>query len=540
MTTTPSAGLSATFQKLAETANEAALPLLVAALDATERGIQNQAFRALLARGGDLAAGAVIGRWNTLSCHWRSEAAERPEWLHSAVREALVGKDEFAHRRACAAAIAGRDYDLAQSLISFVEKRETPFGERSAATLVNLLERLSEEIAAPRDYRNRRDPLLARAHILGCLERAVGSARPEGLRELLEALAIIAPRDNPALLQILQNPGDRGFAPLCELLVHSPRRAIRRLLLGFLDDPFAPLSALQCAARRRDLAFFRGFCRRVGPEPPPAVKYNLKRLEALPALDGRLDLLAALNNTEQQGALQIALLAGVPRPQTFDVLVQLLKVGAPSARRAAAVALATFRGPEANAAAVDASRDPDPAVRAAVLPQLRERAIPGTLNRLVELLESKLAVERNAARECLAEFVFAKFLAAYDMLDDDNRLVHGQLVRKVDPSHLAGLQEELEAPSRSRRRRALEMTVFLGAAQALETTIAALLQDEDQYIRLEAVRVLADCHTPLSRAALAEAACDHSALVKEAAAAALAEQGAEPVAAALAAAAPLS
>ena len=159
----------------------------------------------------------------------------------------------------------------------------------------------------------------------------------------------------------------------------------------------------------------------------------------------------------------------------------------------------------------------DPAIQAAVVPQLRQRGIPGALSRLVEQLDSPHELVRQAARKALAEFSAERFLAAYDLLDDEVRHTTGALVRKIDPAALTTLTEELKSPSRTRRLRALGAANAAQVIVELEPRVLKLLTDNDHIVRTEAARVLAACDTPTSRRALREALLDRSVTVQEAA-----------------------
>ena len=159
----------------------------------------------------------------------------------------------------------------------------------------------------------------------------------------------------------------------------------------------------------------------------------------------------------------------------------------------------------------------DAAIQAAVVPQLRQRGIPGALSRLVEQLDSPHEIVRQAARKALGEFSTERFLAAYDLLDDDVRRTTGALVRKIDPTVITTLNEELKSPSRTRRLRALGAASAARMTVELEPRVLKLLADEDHVVRTEAARALSACDTPTSRQALREALLDRSVTVQEAA-----------------------
>src|SRR5262249_55959844 len=80
---------------------------------------------------------------------------------------------------------------------------------------------------------------------------------------------------------------------------------------------------------------------------------------------------------------------------------------------------------------------------------------------------------------------------------------------------------ELDAPTRSRRKRALQIVLTLDAVAELHDSIAALLNDDDQFLRIEAIRVLATVDSPSTRQVLRDAMVDPHPLVQEAAESAL-------------------
>ena len=160
-------------------------------------------------------------------------------------------------------------------------------------------------------------------------------------------------------------------------------------------------------------------------------------------------------------------------------------------------------------------------MQAEILPQLRQRGIPGAVGKLIELLDSPHVVVRTAARESLAEFSFKRFVAAYDMLEDEVRLSTGEMVAKVDADAVPLLLEELRSPARSRRLRALSMAASMGVTDRVEYDLHERLLDEDHLVRAETARVLIHCDSPDTHEVLREALTDTSLIVREAAEASL-------------------
>jgi HEAT repeat protein len=517
--------LDDTLRVLATTSNEASVPVLLAALDNAEAQIRDGVFPVLLQRRSMDAENEILRRWPEMGEHWKQLVVRREGWLTPAVRRALLGADPSQAALGCAVGAQLGDYEIIPLLVSVVCDKKPGISDQAAATLFVLAERLAEEVNSPRDYRNRKDPQLQLAHVLGSLEKGVQTFDQHQRRELVEALLILASRDNAVVSRILQEPTERAFAPMMDLLTHSPRPCIMRLLLSYLDDPFAPLPALHALGRRRDITWLRQFCRKIGDEPSVVIRNNLKRIENIPWLKAHRFLLDALHESEQPGAVRLITLSGVPRQDALEALAHMLSSGKPPGRRAASVALAEFRGAEANSIVQLALEDQDPVVRANLATQLRMRGTPGSMNRLMAMLDSPHEVERQAARKAMEEFTFASYVGSYDYLDEETRTKTGQLVRRIDEKAVSLLREELYSTSRPRRRRGLEMALHMGLVAQVQDAVAALARDEDQYIRLEAVRILGICPTAVSGQVLREALTDSRVLVQEAA-----EQGLQDLA----------
>jgi hypothetical protein len=277
-----SSGLAATFDLLATTPNQAAVPVLVAALDAPRQELRDQALDALLRRRSPPAELEILSRWKSLTQRWKTRVADCFGWLSGAIRQSLLHGDSEHYQCACQAAIDTRDYDQIPLLVAAAENKSHPHSPLATATVLELAELLAEELNGPRDYRIRRDPALQRQHVLGSLERTAGQFSQHGRRELIEAFVLLADRENASLKAILQSPNDRSFAPLIEVLVQSSRPAAMRLLLSCLDDAHAPLAALHALALRRDVSFLRHLVRKIGAEPARIVSMNLKRIESIP------------------------------------------------------------------------------------------------------------------------------------------------------------------------------------------------------------------------------------------------------------------
>ena len=73
--------------------------------------------------------------------------------------------------------------------------------------------------------------------------------------------------------------------------------------------------------------------------------------------------------------------------------------------------------------------------------QLRDRGIPGAISQLIQLLDSRHEVVRQAAQSCLTEFNFSRYITVFDLMDDKIRRSTGLLVMRIDPQATSELAE---------------------------------------------------------------------------------------------------
>jgi len=521
--------LHKTFDLLARSANAAATPVLVAALDSPHAPIADGALRAIFNhRHGD-GTREVIRRWHLLDEAARGFVADHQTPLAGALRDTLLEHDDRTCANACELVLTYHHWDLLPVLVNVAEDSSHPQAQRAAATLLDLVQRFYDELAAGRDYSDRRDPQLVRRHLVATLELAVERFAAHRCRQVVEAFLLLVGRDNSTLKRILHDPHHGTFLVVVDLLSHSPRPGVMRLVLGFLEDREAPSSALSVLAHRSDAAFVRHLLAKVGAEPSAFARANLRRMDNILWARSGHAVLDALDEAGQQAAVNMVIASGMRRLAAFELVHWLLTGGNVGGRRAAATALAEFQGAEANELTLRAVRDTDPQVQATAVGQLRFRGIPGALTILLEKIDSPHEEVRQAARANLAEFSFDRYLAAFDLLDDEVRVSTGRLVCKIDQVVLPRLTEELAARGRTRRIRALQVVQAIDAVAELEGPVIERLADDDHLVRVEAARALAACDSQQTRSALAALADDRSVAVQEAAAMSLAALDGEPV-----------
>jgi HEAT repeat protein len=516
-------GIAATNACLAATANEAADAVIHAALQSPRTAVRNSALQVAVERLSPLCLRWLIEHLHECNDSLRKRIMAQRDIFTTAVREAILSGDDQVCQNGCEAVAWLQIYDLLPTLLNATEDKTNPRQPIIAAALLKMVELFYEELAGPRDYTKRRDPQRLRDYYLSMLEHSLQRYAKHQSAEILEAFLLLVPRDNSLLKQILNEPRHPAYLATTEMLTHSTRGGVMRLVLSFLDDPHAPSSSITLLAYRTDYKFLEYLLKKIGYEPTSIVAANLKRIETIAWLQKDLSLLSRFDESCQHAVAVMALRSGLPRKTSFRVLEWLLLHGKAAGRRAAAKMLNEFQGTEANALVLQALADPDPLVQSALIAQLRPRGIPGAMTRLMDYLHSPHEAVLQAARESLSEFSFKKYLGIHDMLEPDVRRSTGELVLKVDPQALTELMNEYKAPSRTRRIRAMAITQTLDIVYAMEESLIELLSNDDHVVRAEAVRLLSQCDTETARQGLEQALMDRSVTVQDAARAGLQE-----------------
>jgi hypothetical protein len=510
-------GLSTTFQILSKTENESAVRVLLPALDSPHPTIQDGALAALLTRHNTAAQTEILRRTASLSQRWKYIIQAQSGRLTGAMRDAVLGHDEELAQKACTAAVMFSNFDLIPTLLTALESPSQPKVEMASATLMKLIEQFCGELSRGEEGGGRSDLQWIHKHVLTCLETSMQRFGRHKRREVVEAFLHLTDSDNVVLNEILENPHHVLYLVFTDTMSKSSHSGITSLLLNYLDKPQIPSSVMSIMANRCDVNFIREFLCKVGPEPSPAVCQNLKRMVIITWLRNIKGIVNSLSEEAQHSLVVLVTASGISREQIFTVIEYILLNGKPAGRREAVRALAAFNGSNANALALKALNDTDFQVQANVIMQLRHRGIPGIMQKLVEKLDSPHHAVRQAAREALSEFSFAKFLGSYETLDENSRKSTAELVKKVDQQAIPLLCEEIRSPARSKRLRGLEIVRLMNVAGQVEESLLQVLNDEDHIVRAEAATTLGKCRSPAARQALNEALHDKSLAVREAA-----------------------
>jgi HEAT repeat protein len=522
-------GLQKTWNVLTQTRNRAAVPTLLAALESQAAEIRTGGIRACVHRKDPSGHAELVRRYSTLSEEEQALVSElqrdMPHRMASALRAAVLGGDAVTCENACRIILSCHDYEQFPALVRAAENRRHRHAAQVNSAMLQLANRLRSDLVehAAVLHHGSRGPAFLHRQAVSALERAVSSYQQHQRLEIVEAFLLVAPADNDLLRRILDDVHHPCHQPAVSSLLGSKVPAMMEQLGALLHDPSVPKIALEIIARRADKRFLESLLHRMKLPVPLRVLQNMKRLRWAAWLEGQRQILLELDGRAQAAAVELAVGSGIDRDAVFELLATLLRRGAAEGRRASCRALAAFRRPEAGKLVLEALADPDPGVEAAAAMQLRDRNTPDALPTLVALLDSPSKEVADAARSSLAEFNFVRYRAMFDALDEKTLQTTGMLVRKVDPSSLFRLKEELTSQSTATRRRGIAIARAMQFTDDVREHLIVLAEDDEVVVRLDAVTALGLCHGQEVKTALHLAAQDPRQSVREAAEKSLAQ-----------------
>lgn len=514
-----SRGLNATFGFLARTENKKAVEILIAGMDCRHKPSLTRSVRAILERRDSEGHAEVFRRLPKLDEKCHEYVSERAKRLVNVVSETLERGDHKAAVEACNAIMKFKLYEVLPGLLATAEKQGGAESDLAAETVLKLAELFYGELSGADDRPRRKDIENVRRQMTSSLEDAARRYFKHQRLEIVEAFMLVAKSSNVTLRNLLRSPEEAAHAAVVEVFTKSEQGGVIRLLLGFLEDPQMPRSALRVMCARSDARFVTNLLQRAccGQTCGKLYAETLKRFDDIAWAQAGNALLCELDEDDQGNAVALLAASSVDRDRVLDVIEYLLAQGKPLGRRTAAKALADFPGPRADALAVRSLSDADAEVRANIVTQLRPRQIPGAMTLLVRMVDNAAEPVRVALGEALPEFSFRQFMMNFDSLPESLQQFSGHLVRRIDTGVAARLMAELGLLSPVRRRRAVNAAAALGLVRELEEQILPLMSDEDHMVRLATAQALADCETETSWESLRDALFDRSVVVQEAA-----------------------
>ena len=338
------------------------------------------------------------------------------------------------------------------------------------------------------------DPAFLRRPAVNALIAALETYDVHRQLDLLQALLLLTPGDEPALLHVLQDERHAAHAALLAALRTSRCRGAIGVLAAALTDLGSPQSLLEIAAQRCDRDGLAALLTHIGYPIGLRVRENCHRLMSFAWVEeSRREVIGDLPAPLQATAVQLAAASQADPGDVARVIELVLGSDDHNARLAACRAIESLPSRVAIDPIRRALESDDPSVVAFAAKMLRAKNFPGATSVLVGMLSDPDAKIRSAAGKSLRELSFAAFRDSYQELPAASQVVVGKLVGKADPMAAPMLRSELGSGAVGRRLRALELIGLTGLGDELaEHLIDCVTNDNDLGVRVEAAGLLGE------------------------------------------------
>ncbi len=364
-----------TFQTLASSPNEAAIDVLMAALDEADRNVRLASLDALTQRVESRGPRLLLEHWDKLDEIDIKFMRSRKTWMVDAIRQSLRGPVDVVNH-AVAAAKQLSVVEVAEDLIAIAEAaRSLDARVQAAQAVLALVEPLGHSARQDRSRSTVRGPIVAR--LVESVKRFANHRNPV----LIEAFLSVSTWNDADLRAIVEANGE-AMDLICGRLAISPQPGTIGLLAGFVRRKQIPPRILAIMQTRSDEAFRDALLRYVGKEPTGNVIRNLGDMGMPKSCHGG-DVLIEKTSPENRAAMiSVYAAANQDNLEMMHLVASVIRHGGPGCVAAASLALNKCEVPTSDfwmRAAVPIADDDQEAIAMDENAQL--------LSKLIDLLE---------------------------------------------------------------------------------------------------------------------------------------------------------
>lgn len=469
-------GIDLTFDLLATTRNAAAIGVLAASLDSGDRHVRRRGIEATLRRGDPGGPMRVLRLWDRLCDEEVRTVQQYSAAMQPAVVEVLA--QSIHHPLWSRALDALRMLNLSAALPLVIDRAETCadryLRRQMLATTIEMCSSLGMAARQDRCVPQRREPVVRR------LAESIRRFEFHRCEELIEAF-LAASRWGDAELRTLLKDDSEEAALIARPLVQSNLPAVIHLLAGFIRRRHLPAAVRHALLDRNDDPFRDSLLTFVSDRPSGTTLRNLRALGPLNCLAGWKSI-AGRTPAVHHAALLHAHTANNGDPlQQLSVILGILSRGSSSADPAASASLNRCLPLDTEellrAAAIVAGSDARPA---------DSEPLAQLLWCTLELFDHPNAGVVERLRKLLRPLHADQFLEHVNRARDTNYRQLGRLVRRVDPSAVDRIAEELRHPLLDRRLLGIEAAIACELLEPLEPLLlhAAIHDHREARVRI--------------------------------------------------------
>ncbi|MFO0946660.1 MAG: HEAT repeat domain-containing protein [Planctomycetota bacterium] len=488
-------GLSRTLEVLAASENLAANDLLVEIVFHGEPEQASSALEFVLAKRYPEALFRLVAGYHLLSEASRKKLLTIGNRLSNSIRRAYLDVSETIYANGCDLIRQLPDFDQAPLLLGSFSK-DTTRKQDAEQILFHLILELLRQMELPSNERPYHDIEGARQRMLATLRDAMRRYTLYHSEVIPEGFLLLADEDAPEVPRILREGRDLCHRPMVIIFRRRNHPRILRWIFPLLNNRHPPGVILALISERDDDPFIHHLLDNIGQLAEPFIANAFRKITEVRWLRPDHRIWHNLSESRKTNAVILLTQSGLPIERKLEVLAFFLDEGEPSARRAAACALAQLPGADANNMVRACMDDDDPEVQLAATQQIRERGITNALAMLLKKLDHSDARIREAAHEALSDYTMERYIGVFEQLDDSTRKTMGSMILKIDKQSRQALLAQLHSQQRRLQMRAARIVRALGIGDDYVSELLVLLADKDHLVRREMIETLAHLQDP--------------------------------------------
>ena len=472
-------GLELTYAVLGRTRNEAAVDVLLSALQGPSE-CRELALRTLLGRSEPRTPAKVLANWSNLDDSDLEILRKRKAWFSDAIRSALQRSGEDL----ATAISAAESLQMTTFLPTLVELAESntddTIRDRATEAVLSLANHLGQDARADHDLPTIRYPALTR------LSESIDRFKTHQNEHLIDAFLLATTWGDNDFRRI-QHAGGKVYELICERMKTSEHPGVMSLLSGFLRRRNLDEHLAMLMRERDDEAFRDFFLNAIGTEPSATVLKNLKLVGVPPCCRGGETLAETLGDDQLPALVQLYASANGNHAETLHVIAATAERHTEVCDSNAAFALSRCE-----------MISVESLLRAALLiaegdvAAIHHDENARLLSRLITLLDHQDESVIEGVRRILKPLHAPAMMARFASLRPRSRRLLGQIVVRIDPDAIQRVCDALRHPVLSRRLDAIAMADALAVVDLLSDSFSHISRQDHQEARMRAADALAN------------------------------------------------
>ena len=473
-------GLSLTYQTLAQSRNQAASDVLVAAIESANSSLVTMAVSALVKRPDAHVTEDVLKRWEKLSKKDIAVLRKASPWMDAFVLQTLQSGAGDVER----AIQAARDLQITtaiEPLVLLAESSSSQLIRKTASDAV-----LELVVPLGRVAREDNSNVSARNSVLSCLASSVNRFSMHRNEMLVEAFLCTTTSGDGDLRRMISDQGP-AFELIGTRFKSSEHPAVIDLLASHICRRNLHSGMIDLIRNRTDDAFRDTMLDKIGSAPTGNTLKNLQQLGIPASCKNSSELMPNLDPSRRAALVHLYINADSDTISTMQTIVSAIKLGGPHCEAVAAKGLTSCEVMDIDfwmRAAVPVADNDAEEIACDENAQL--------LQDFIDLLDHPDAGILDGIRHILSPMHATAMLPRMATLRARSRRRIGRVVMMIDADAIERVRDALRHPVLDRRLEAIAMADSLALVDLLSDSFSHISTQDHQQARIRAAEAMGE------------------------------------------------